>query len=277
MRFRDKDYGATSAHIFAIVLAAVACTDRRTTPDDALVFRDARGHLLTAEELQAATGTFRYEASDGEIVPPEAKSLHQQAREAGARGHYDEALALLTKAADLAPRWPYPVYDRAYTHLLMKNFDDALSDYRRTAGLAQRGFFTTFTAIDTLAREQTGEFPQGLYLAYLMLEPIKDPAQRRDLLRQFVEKYPRFAPGWQKFADLVENPADRLEAIDKGLAAEPDRDTKGMLLINKALVLESSGNHDEAARLIAAVAADPDSTLATETLAKAMLKGTTVR
>jgi tetratricopeptide (TPR) repeat protein len=237
-----------------------------------ILFRDTQGHLLTAEEVQVATGSLHYEIYDGEGVPLEAKALHQQGREAGSRGSYDEALKLLTKAADLAPRWPYPVYDRAYTHLLTKNFDAAFSDYRRTADLAPRGFFTTLTAVDILVREQKGEFPQGLYLAYLMLEPIHDPAQRRDLLGQFIDKYPRFAPGWQKLADLVENSTDRLKAIDKGLAASPDPETKGMLLLNKALVLQSSGNYDGAVRLMSELVADPDSTLATETLAKSMLK-----
>jgi len=59
----------------------------------------------------------------------EAQTLHQQARQAGARGDYAEALPLLTRAAALAPGWPYPIYDRAYTHLLMGNFEAALADY----------------------------------------------------------------------------------------------------------------------------------------------------
>ncbi len=48
-------------------------------------------------------------------VPEAAKSLHQKGREAGGRGNYAEALTLLTKAAELAPDWPYPIYDRAFT------------------------------------------------------------------------------------------------------------------------------------------------------------------
>jgi hypothetical protein len=46
------------------------------------------------------------------------------------------------------------------------------------------------------------EYPRGLYLAYLMLEPIREPAQRRQFLEQFVDNYPGFAPAWEKIADL---------------------------------------------------------------------------
>jgi tetratricopeptide (TPR) repeat protein len=157
---------------------------------DRLVFRDAQGRLMTPEEIQVATGSLQYEFRAVDSVPMEATTLHQEGREAGARGDYDQALALFTKAAELAPSWPYPVYDRAYTHLLMKDFDAALADYRRTSEMAPRGFFTTLTAVQTLSREQRGDLPAGLYLAYLKLEPITDAKERLFLLQQFVDKYP---------------------------------------------------------------------------------------
>jgi len=226
---------------------------------------------MTPEEIAAATGTLQYEIHGDEPVPPGAKALHEEGRAAGAKGDYDQALTLLTKAADLAPRWPYPVYDRAFTHLLMKDFDAALADYKRAQDLAPGGFFTTLTAVDTLTREQKGEFPRGLYLAYVMLEPVGDPAQRRTLVQQFVDKYPRFAPGWEQFAKILDDPRDRLKAIENGLSAAPDPETKGMLELNKALTLHGSGDRDGAVRILSGLIAAPESTLATETLAKAML------
>jgi predicted Zn-dependent protease len=122
---------------------------------------------------------------------------------------------LLTRAAERAPRWPYPVYDRAFTYLLMKDFDSALSDYRRTLELA---------------------------------------------------------PAWQKFADLATDTAARLDTIEKGLAADPDRGTKGLLLLNKALVLNGSGNQEAAVHVLSELVANPDSTLATEALARVILQ-----
>jgi hypothetical protein len=55
------------------------------------------------------------------------------------------------------------------------------------------------------------------------------------------------------------------------LAAEPDAETKGMLLINKALTLDRQGHHDEAVKLLGQLALDPKSTVGTEQLGKATL------
>jgi tetratricopeptide (TPR) repeat protein len=239
---------------------------------DRLIFRDAQGRLLTPEEMQVATGSLQYEFRAVDNVSTEADALHQQGREAGARGDYDQALALFTRAAKLAPSWPYPVYDRAYTHLLMKDFDAALSDYRKTSEMAPRGFFTTLPAVHTLSREQQGDLPRGLYLAFLTLEQITDAKERRLLLREFVERHPGFAPAWQKFADLAEDHSERLTAIERGLAADPDRETKGMLSLNKALALLGSGDSEGGIEVLRGLAMDQESTLATEALAKAMLE-----
>src|SRR5215470_2708875 len=95
------------AGMLGLLVAVVACTSSKRAQEDMVVFHDAQGHLLTAEELQVATGTLQYEVYDVESAPPQAKALHQQGREAGSRGKYDEALAVFTTAADLAPRWPY--------------------------------------------------------------------------------------------------------------------------------------------------------------------------
>jgi tetratricopeptide (TPR) repeat protein len=235
------------------------------------VFRDSQDRSLNVEDLQRAAGPLQWEVYGGDAPPPEAEALHQQGRAAGARGDYPEALALLTQAAERAPRWPYPLYDRAFTHLLMQNFDAALLDYQRTANLAPRGFFMALAAVDTLRREQSGEFPRGLYLAYVALERIPDRAQQRQLLEQFVQKYPGFAPGWQKFAGLLENTSDRMNAIEKGLAARPDNDTRGLLLLNKALALHNSGEYENAVRLLNELVADPASTSSTEALARTAL------
>lgn len=239
---------------------------------DRLVFRDAQGRLLTPEEIQVATGSLQYEFHVVDHVPTEATALHLQGREAGARGEYDQALALFTRAAELAPGWPHPVYDRAYTHLLMKDFDAALADYRKTSEMAPRGFFTTLAAVHTLSRERKGDLPTGLYLAYVMLETITDAKERRFLLQQFVDRYPGFAPAWQKLANLAKDDPERLTAIERGLAADPDPETKGMLSLNKALTLLGSGDSEGGVEILRALVVDQESTLATEALAKAMLE-----
>src|SRR5438132_1704574 len=105
--------------IFTLFIAAsgasVGCNrnqDRTPAKTGMIIFRSADGRTLTLEDLQGVTGTFRYEIVGGTDVPTEAQLLHQQARQAGEQGDYTKALALLERASALAPRWPYPAYDR---------------------------------------------------------------------------------------------------------------------------------------------------------------------
>jgi hypothetical protein len=51
----------------------------------------------------------------------------------------------------------------------------------------------------------------------------------------------------------------------------PDAETKGILIINKAMALDQNGDREAAVRLLGELALDPTSTLATEHLANATL------
>lgn len=250
-----------------------------------VIFTLPDGRKLTMEELQGATGrvsfhngklldvtgTVRYEVIGSATLPPDARLLHQQARQAGTRGDYKGAIAFLERASERAPDWPYPVYDRAYTHLLMKEFDDARRYYRKTLELSPRGFFTAITALDTLTREQNGELPVGTYLAYLSLEWVKDAEKKGRTVCEMVKVIPQFAPAWKEFAALCDDDGERLAAIENGLAARPDAETKGMLEINRALVLNLRGDKAAAVRLLGELALNAASTLGTEHSAKAAL------
>jgi len=250
-----------------------------------VIFTLPDGSKITIEDLQGATGrvafrdgklldvtgNVRYEIIGTRAVPAAAELLHQQAREAGGHGDYKKAIALLERAAELAPEWPYPVYDRAYTHLLMNDFDGARTYYRRTLELSPRGFFTAITALDTLTREQNGELPVGTYLAYVSLEWMDDAAKKDDAVREMVKMIPQFAPAWKLFAGLCPEDGERLTAIENGLAAQPDAETKGMLEINMALVLNLNGDKAAAVRLLGELALNPNSTFGTEHSAKAAL------
>jgi len=236
-----------------------------------IIFRDGDGRTLTMEDLREATGTFRWEVIGGTAVPAGAELLHQQGREAGAAGNYKKALVLLERASKLAPRWPYPVYDMAYTYLLTGDLDNAKTYYRKTIELAPRGFFTAITALDTLEREQKGDLPAGTYLAYLSLEWLDDRGKKAERLRLLVTEVPRFAPAWKELANILNDDAGRIAAIEKGLAAAPDSETKGMLQINKAIILERTGDRAGAIQLLGRLALNPESTYGTEHLAKAAL------
>lgn len=257
------------------ILAVFAGCNRHQgeTPKESpvVIFRGADGRTLTMDELRGLTGAFRYEIVGKANVPADAESLHKQARQAGESGDYKKAITLLEQASKLAPQWPYPVYDMAYTYLLMKDTENARKHYRKTVELAPRGFFTAITALDALVREEKGDLPAGTYFAYLTLEWMDDPGKKAETVRQLVKRVPAFAPGWKELAVLSDDDAQKLKAIEKGLAANPDAETKGILQINKALILDRKGDYDGAVRWLGELALDPASTYATEHLAKVTL------
>ena len=236
-----------------------------------VVFRATDGRALTLADLRGLSGTFQYEILGKSNVPAEAESLHKQARQAGGAGDFKKAISLLERASNLAPAWPYPVYDMAFTYLLMTDAENARKYYRKTVELAPRGFFTAVTALDALDREAKDDLPAGTYLAYLSLEWMDDAGKKANAAGQLAKRVPSFAPAWKELAMQADTDAEQLAAIEKGLAAHPDGETKGILLINKALVLDRSGDHDGAVRMLGDLALDPTSTYATEHLAKVTL------
>lgn len=201
-------------------------------------------------------------------VPGEAARLHERARQSGAAGDYDGAIKLLQQAQAIAPDWPYPTYDMAYTYLLMKDFDNARKYYEQTVRLAPRGFFTAITALDTLNREAEGELPAGTYAAYLSVEWITDPEQKRALVTAMTERLPGFAPAWKDYALLCDDPAERIDALEKGLASKPDQETKGILQLNLALALDQQGRTRDAVTILEGMIQDPATTHSNLALAK---------
>lgn len=235
-----------------------------------LVFRDAVGRELTARDLEGYTGRVRWEVIGADDVPLQASRLHQDAREAGGRGDYARALDLLDQARDLAPRWPYPVYDAAFTYLLLGEPGMAEELYEHVDEMAPRGFFTCKTSLDTLRRERAGELFPGFARAYATTEWMA-PREKKKLLAGIVDKFPEFAPAWKDLSMLLDGDTSMLHAIEQGLRGRPDAETRGVLLINKASILARRDDRDTAIAILGELALSPGSTLATEHLAKATL------
>jgi tetratricopeptide (TPR) repeat protein len=226
-----------------------AITDAASNDRFSVVFIDSEGRSLVAEELAGAAGTIRWEVRYRGLINPEARRLHVKGRTVGGEGNHDEAIALFTEAAVLDPRWPYPVYDRAFGHLLKQEFDAALTDYRKTLELAPTGFFLAATAADMLSREAAGEFPPGSYAAFAMLEHMSVQEQRA-VAEQLVQLFPSHAPAWELHARLSDDPSAKLAAIECGLQARPDPDTRGSLLVQKALALHAQGERERALEIL---------------------------
>jgi tetratricopeptide (TPR) repeat protein len=235
-----------------------------------IVFRDVCGRVLTERDLKGFSGPVRWAVIGGEAVSPEAARLHAKAREAGRCGDYFRALDLLDEAQALAPAWPYPVYDAAYTYLLLDEPLMAEELYRRVDQMAPRGFFACKTSLDTLRRERAGEVFPGFAKAYATIDWL-DPVSKKSLLQSITSKFPAYAPAWKDLAPLLDDDADRLRAIERGLAGRPDPQTLGLLLVNKALILANNGARDEAISILGTLALSPDAPLAAEHHAKATL------
>lgn len=201
-------------------------------------------------------------------IPDKANELHQQARELGASGEYTQAIELFAQAHALAPNWPYPMYDMAFTYLLMQDFDKARECYDETVKMSPRGFFTAITAFDTLNREADGDLPQGTYAAYIALEWMNNSNQKAKGVASLVDQLPQFAPAWKEYALLCEDPTKKLTAIEHGLAANPDAETKGILLLNKAFTFKEQGKTKAAIAILTELAHAPDTTFSNEHLAK---------
>ena len=137
--------------------------------------------------------------------------------------------------------------------------------------MAPRGFFTAKTALDCLRREMAGDLKPGMYKLFVMLEWETDPAKKKAILEQMVKQSPKFPAAWKELALLQDDDNAKLKMIENGLSHSPDGETKGILLINKALVLDRQGKREEATRILGELALNPESTLGTEHLAKVAL------
>jgi tetratricopeptide (TPR) repeat protein len=241
-----------------------------------VIFRDASGRQLTKDDLENATGTVQWSVVGSDNVSDAAAALHEQGRAAGSRGDYAKAIELFNKAHDAAPAWPYPLYDLAYTYSLMDQPAKALPIYERVVALAPRGFFTALVSVDCLRREAAKEWPAGMCKRYQLVE-FAEPGKRTAELEAIVAAAPGMAAAWKDLALDIEDDARRLAALDKALSHKPDPETRGVILTNKALVLDRLGKRAEAIAILGELALDPKSPLDVEQLSKMALAQMTSR
>lgn len=256
------------SNILRAMAAAIAAGFLMTASAADVVFKDKAGRVLTRQDLQKATGKFAWEIQSDRDVPMQAKALHEKGRAAGQKGDYTAAIRYFQEASGLAPSWPYPIYDAAFTFLLQGDSAKALESYERVNTLAPRGFFTAKTAAHALRKEKAQKLPAGIYLAYLSLEWKSDPIEKGKVVDAILQAAPGFAPAWKAKALLSDDNAQRLAFLEKGLAADPDPETYGFLRINQALALSKKGERAKAIEILGSLALDPKSPVDIEALAK---------
>lgn len=238
------------------------------TQAEEILFKDKAGRVLKDSDVKGMTGVVDWEIRSGKPVPAEALRLHELGRAAGQKGDSAAAFKYFEKASKLAPDWPYPLYDAAFTYLLQNDAGKAYAHYMRVLQISPRGFFTAITAADVLAKERSGKLPPGTYLYYVSLEWESDPKKKAEAIFALNTKAPKFAPGWKERAKIESTERGRLDAIEKGLNAHPDIETRGFLLINKAIIFSNSGKKSEAIKILGELALDPASPLDIEVISK---------
>lgn len=238
---------------------------------DRLVFKDEKGNQIFLSDLEGVTGNYNWQIMDEKKIPSKAVTLHNEARQHGGKGEYSIAIEKLLKAHKVAPGWAYPVYDLAFTYLLQEDFKNALKYYELTDKLEPKGFFTAKTAYWSLKKENEGSFQEGLYLAFMQIEWSDSDEEKLQIAKAIVRKFPTYAPAWKIIASQSNDHEERLNAIEKGLKSDPDLDTKGGLLINKALVKDLKGETEEAKKILGELIFDKNTTLANIELAKFVL------
>lgn len=233
-------------------------------------FTDMSGNKISKAELQKSTGSYNYEIYGTENISDFAISLHNEARQYGQTRDYKNAILKLKQANKEAPNWAYPLYDLAYTYLLQDDYKNALKYYRLTDSIAPNGFFKSKTALFTLEKEINGTYKKGLYKSYIALEWIDNPTEKKEMIELFISKFPLYPPAWQEYSSFLDG-EKRKDAIEKGLKLNPDIETKGILLINKALVININGNYNEASNILMNVIFDKNSTFGNVEMAKFVL------
>ena len=262
--------------IFSLTLLMLAScnttTDKANSENKHIIFKDGAGHTLTKDDLANVTGEVNYEIMSDRSIDARAQTLHNEARELGQAGKYDEAIAKLQEAIKIDSTWAYPIYDLAYTYLLKGDYENALKFYKKTDELEPGGFFTSKTELYALEGEKSGKFPKGLYIDYMQIEWTDDANKKLEIARAITQNTPEFAPAWKELANLLEDKTERLQAIEQGLSKEPDAETKGILLVNKALLLNENGKKEEAKQLLGTLIFSPDATKGNIEIAKFTLK-----
>jgi tetratricopeptide (TPR) repeat protein len=258
-----------------ILISALFPSCNRSNPTSGgavqLVFRNAQGRELKAKDLAGVTGIINWSIVGAGNVPQHARELHDLGQQEGSAGHYDKALLLFAQAQQEAPQWPYPAYDAAYTSLLNGNLDQAERDYAVVERLSPRGFFTAKAEMDCIRRERAKEFASGTCKSYVLVAEMSDSPEKRAAVEKLLRQSPSLALAWEELAVLLPDDDGRMAAITKGLSCQPDGDTRGILMINQALILNRQGKHSQAVSILGELALDPQTTLMTEQLAKASL------
>jgi tetratricopeptide (TPR) repeat protein len=183
--------------------------------------------------------------------------LHAEGRRRGEVGNFQEALKLFARARELAPEWPLPLHDTAFTYLLMGDAARALPVYEEVDKLAPQGFSDVKKVVECLRREKAGRVPKGTFRKYIDLMRLRDAEALHRGLEELARSAPNFYPAAFELVGLGKDNEERERRLEKTLALQPDVRTRGELLIYKAQLLRERGRLEESRKLLQALVDDP--------------------
>jgi tetratricopeptide (TPR) repeat protein len=189
----------------------------------------------------------------------QAMKLHAQARVTGESGNLQGALQQFQQAHELAPEWPFPIYDTALTYLLMGDADKALETYQRVDKMAPEGFSDTKRVMECLRREKDGRVPKGTFRKFIDAMRSRTPEDHERLLKELTKTAPKFYPAWREYAPYGKDVDEQLRLLEKALALDPDIESRGEMLIYKANLLRRAGKEAEGRALLQSLVDDPKS------------------
>ena len=149
-------------------------------------------------------------------------------------GDLPGAVAVLDRAVELRPGWPFPLYQRGWARFLQGDSGGALDDYRACAE-RKRVFFTVQREIRCLEDVAAGRLAVDAYRSFCLLrEHVQArPTEVEEAAGRLLEAHPEFAPAHLLRAEarLARRDADGArEAAREALRHDPDPDTAAAAL-----------------------------------------------
>ena len=111
------------------------------------------------------------------------------------------------------------------------------------------------------------------WLSKMGLQAEPPSEEKFKTLAELLRRSPAFPAAWSELANSLQDPGERMQAIEQGLAHDPDSQMRETLLLGKAILLSQQGQQSQAIEILEALVGDPDSTLGNLAVAQVVLAG----
>ncbi len=153
-------------------------------------------------------------------------------REAAA-GRWDAAYRYYDQARRTTPGWADPLAGLGRSVLHQGDLDEAAAWYDALAALEAPVLARTGQALgECVRREGSGAVPAGTCVRYAAARESGAEA-----LQQVLVEAPSLAPAWADLGALLQDSGLREEAIGRGLEADPESGTFGVLVVQQQVLL----------------------------------------